>query len=690
MHHGASRAPGVLAGVCLALLAACGGSSGEPPVETPAIDDASRGAGGIEFRVLAGDTTPGFDDGVLDQPQASFAAPTALAVTPKGTWIADRDAHRLRLLDAGGAVGTAAGGSAGHADGELAQASFDAPIALASAANGDLLIVGDAVQGRVRKILTTRRLDNQHGQMIETVTVSTLDFGARPPQRPAAVAANAAGDVWVADAATGRLLRLLADGTLQVLREGLVTPAGVALDAGGAVYVSDTGRHVIRVLRDGVWSVFAGREGSAGSDDGDRTGDARLDGPAALAFAVDGRLAVAEPARGRLRWIDRDGRVSSWAPPEAADAPQALAFDGEGALRYVSAGSRSVLRLASDGTLTRLAGRPDGPAEAVDGSARPPRLNRPLGVFMERQLATLWLADAGNHAIRRLELASNTHAATRLYTEAGNGRPGMDDGPPLQATMSNPSAVGWGGGRMFIVDTDNHCIRALGFYGTITAVAGRCGEPGRADGDAATSRLNRPTGLMVDAGGGNVLVADTGNHRIVLLQERAFQASEWIVKTLAGNGSPGYADGPAAQAQFNAPQAVVWHPLDGSVIVADTGNHRLRRIARDFSVSTIAGDGQPGSTGGPALQARFNGPRGLVADDFGRLIVADTGNNLVRMLDLDGSVRRLSGVAPPYRAERPTPDESPLDEPVGLGLTSDSRVVVTNAGSNRIVSFRFP
>ncbi len=155
---------------------------------------------------------------------------------------------------------------------------------------------------------------------------------------------------------------------------------------------------------------------------------------------------------------------------------------------------------------------------------------------------------------------------------------------------------------------------------------------------AGEARFSEPFGLAV-APDGTVLVSDAGqSHRIRRI------AADGAVTTLAGGGR-GFTDGRGAEARFATPSAIALAP-DGSLVVADTGNHAIRRVAPDGTVTTIAGDGTSGYVDGPAAQARFNAPVGVAVDASGRVIVADTYNDRIRVIDPDGQVRTLAGSRP--------------------------------------------
>lgn len=152
------------------------------------------------------------------------------------------------------------------------------------------------------------------------------------------------------------------------------------------------------------------------------------------------------------------------------------------------------------------------------------------------------------------------------------------------------------------------------------------------DGSVATlaTGFSTPSGLAL-AGDGTVYVADTGSHTILRV------SPDGLVSTLAGDGTPGFADGPAARARFNGPIGIAVVP-DGRVVVADTYNDCIRVIETNGVVRTLAGSGRPGASDGVAGGATFDTPTGLAIDHHGLLYVADTGNGVVRTVDLNGRV----------------------------------------------------
>jgi sugar lactone lactonase YvrE len=177
----------------------------------------------------------------------------------------------------------------------------------------------------------------------------------------------------------------------------------------------------------------------------------------------------------------------------------------------------------------------------------------------------LYIADYLNHAIRAIDFAGR-----QVTTLAGDGTAGLADGAGRTARFHQPYNVKADArGRLFVPDQNNHAIRRVDPDGTVTTLAGN-GQPGVADGLGPSARFDNPTGLTV-APDGTVYVADRNNHRI-----RAIDAAGQV-RTLAGDGTAAFRDGPAQQAQFNRPLDVVMG-ADGALVVSEEGNHRLRKV----------------------------------------------------------------------------------------------------------------
>src|SRR5262245_46606859 len=210
------------------------------------------------------------------------------------------------------------------------------------------------------------------------------------------------------------------------------------------------------------------------------------------------------------------------------------------------------------------------------------------------------------------------------------------------------------------------------FVGQAATLAGS-GQPGAEDGPAASASFSDVFGIAVDDKT-NVLVADGGqNNRIRRITPMA------VVETIAG-GSEGFQDGQRTSAQFNTPSGIAL-TQKGEIIVADTSNNRIRRIGRDGMVSTLAGSGQRGHRDGPGTSASFDGPIGVAVDRSGDVLVADTYNDCIRRIAADGSVRTVAGSGSPGYRDGAS-DSAMFDTPCGIAVGADGNMFVADTGNN--------
>ncbi|UVW28023.1 NHL repeat-containing protein [Massilia sp. H6] len=260
--------------------------------------------------------------------------------------------------------------------------------------------------------------------------------------------------------------------------------------------------------------------------------------------------------------------------------------------------------------------------------------------------------------------------SARVTALAGDGIPGTLDGPAAGSRFSDPFGVAFDSrGTLHVADAgDSNRIRTLAPDGTVATLAG--GREGFRDGAGTAASFHTPSALAFDHAG-NLYVADTGNHAIRKI------APGGGVTTLAGNGMPGGLDGVGRAASFHGPVGIAVDAA-GTVYVADTYNDRIRRIARDGSVSTVAGSGQPGMADGLGTAASFDTPSAIAVALDGTLYVADTGNHAIRKIAPDGVVSTIA--TPPEGERRPV-----LRRPVGLALTRDGYLYIAASSGGRIV-----
>jgi sugar lactone lactonase YvrE len=212
-------------------------------------------------------------------------------------------------------------------------------------------------------------------------------------------------------------------------------------------------------------------------------------------------------------------------------------------------------------------------------------------------------------------------------------------------------------------------------WAAVVFVLGGDGIAGMRDGDPRRARFSDPFGVA-SAADGSVYVADAGE-----AQRIRRIAPDGTVSTLAG-GDRGFADGPAASARFSTPSGLA-AGADGVLYVADTGNNAIRRITPDGIVSTVAGGLVPGFRDATGRQALFNGPVGVALDAAGRIIVADTYNDRIRAIDRDGRVVTVAGSGRPGALNGPVADAE-FDTPCGVAVDAAGNIYVADTGNGAV------
>jgi DNA-binding CsgD family transcriptional regulator/sugar lactone lactonase YvrE len=290
-----------------------------------------------------------------------------------------------------------------------------------------------------------------------------------------------------------------------------------------------------------------------------------------------------------------------------------------------------------------------GPASSTPHAARakpsspappwrrlPHRRSAAIGVVLVASaalLAGLWLAHYRGPAV--------TSTRSDIVTLAGTGmRAFSEDGRQASASpLVRPVAVAIApGGELYIAEGNR--VRKVRLDGRITTLAG-AGYPGGAGdgGPAAQAQLNSPQGLAIDSAG-NVYIADTIGQRVRRV------SVDGTITTVAGTGEPGYdGDGkPGRDAKLNLPTGLAIG-FDDALFIADTGNNVIRQLGSNGVISTVAGTGEGGyrGDGGPAQYAVLHAPGGLAFDDEGNLYIADSLNERVRRIDVNGQIATVVG-----------------------------------------------
>jgi sugar lactone lactonase YvrE len=335
------------------------------------------------------------------------------------------------------------------------------------------------------------------------------------------------------------------------------------------------------------------------------------------------------------------------------------------------------------GGLTYVAAR-DGAVYRVDGSS----FTRVSPVMDASSVAVdaagnLYVTDRGWGGSGRVVWRLGTDDIARII--AGTGRRGTapSDVPARQAALGSPQGLCVDTrGRVYFADSYNHVVLRIDQDGTLRRVAGT-GRPGHGnDGVPANeSALNQPYDVRVDPAG-NLYIADFGNHRVRRV------APDGTIRTVAGTGKPGYSGdgGPATRAQLHGPYGVFSDAKLG-LLIADTYNHVIRAVDRRGRIRTLAGTGTRGygGDGGPALSATFDSPQGLAMTSGGSILVGDEHNHAIRVIEPGGMVRLLVGSGRAGFSPDGTPAEGArLADPENMLAADEGAVLFTEAGSGRV------
>jgi sugar lactone lactonase YvrE len=235
-------------------------------------------------------------------------------------------------------------------------------------------------------------------------------------------------------------------------------------------------------------------------------------------------------------------------------------------------------------------------------------------------------------------LSAEPPCVWNVTTLAGSGDASFFDGQGTAATFNGPSGVAAdASGVVYVADANNNRIRAVTPSGLVSTLAGR-GTRAWADGTGTAASFNLPNGVATYPGSGIIYVADTYNDRIRKLTPSG------VATTFAGSGLEFWADGQGTSASFNRPYGLTVDSA-GVVYVADTDNHRIRKITPLGAVTTLAGTGSftPFSNGVGTITATFHSPVGVAVDGAGNVYVGDTSNNRIRLILPNGTVSTFAG-----------------------------------------------
>ena len=614
---------------------------------------------------VAGNGQSGFSGDGGPAIAAEMIAPRALAVdASRNLYIVDSGNDRVRRVDRATQIITTYVGRGSpffDGDGGPAIAAGISPRDIAFDGSGNMYIA-DTPNNRIRRVDAVTR------------TISTIAGGGTP---------GFSGDNGPAgDAAIN-------------------FPLGVAADATGSVYIADWQNHRIRKIDSGTKLMTTVAGNGSGASSGDN-GPATAAGTDPYAVAVDGagNLFITETADNRIRYVDAAtktittvvgtgtyGFSGDGGPSAAAQIASPLYVTTDGSRNvYVDDGGNQRIRKIdrATSTIATVAGGTgdDEPATAAD-------LLSPRDVIVDRT-GNLFIADQFNHRIRKVDALTGM-----ITTIAGTGIGGYggDGGPATSAKLYSPFGIAMdGSGNLYIAEADNFRVRKVdASTGVITTFAGNGTEGFSGDGGpAAAASLGQVLGIAIDPSG-NVFIADPLNLRI-----RRVDAATQRITTVAGGGNTSDIgdNGPATSAQLSLAEGVATDST-GNLYVADTGHHRIRKIdASTGIITTIAGSGTIGfgGDGGPAVAAAMTYPSRVAVDSRGDVFVADTRNHRIRRIDaLTKVISTVAGSGDNgFSGDGGAAVDAKLSYPEGIAIDAAGTIYVADNGNNRIRAVSAP
>jgi sugar lactone lactonase YvrE len=465
-------------------------------------------------------------------------------------------------------------------------------------------------------------------------------------------------------------------------------PSGLAVDGAPSLYIADAShRRILRAQPDKL-TVIAGNGEVGGDGDGGPATKARFFHPQGVALDQSGRVLVADVSGHRLRVIGTDGMIDGLAgsgrPGFQGDAGPARGALLSAPQSLVADEQGNVYFVDAGNRRVRKIG-PDGKIVTIAGADTLAtvdlQLLAPTGAAVGPS-GDVYIADTLNH--RAVRIAAD--GATSVV--AGNGSAAFTfDGSDGIRMLNEPVEIAVFEGSVLIADSVNHRIKRVASDGRVSVVAGVGwnGMPTGDGGPATEARLNMPAGFAVDPRGGGY-ISERWTHRIRQVRP------DGTITTVAGTGEGGYSGdgGPATQARIQGPCGLAMGP-DGSLYFADRGNNRVRRITPQGTMETVAGKGQAGHSGdgGPAREALLNNPHGVAFDQKGNLYISEPGSHYVRLVTPDGTIYTVAGAlrgvpGVRFQGDGGPATEAQLFQPHGIAVDQDGNVYIADRGNNRI------
>ena len=496
-------------------------------------------------------------------------------------------------------------------------------------------------------------------------------------------------------------------------------PRRAVSDSKGNVYFSSSNNCVFELLTNGTLVLVAGNSRAGFSGDGGPAINAQLNTPEGLALDPAGNLYIADSLNNRVRMVNAQGIISTFAGAGASSPdsvpgsfndggpalqgllkrPQGMAADSAGNIYIADTGDNLIREVTTDGLIHSIAGDGYPGYLGEDGPAVSSELHTPSDVAVDSS-GNVWIADTVNEYIR--EIVASTGYIHHMVGNNGTANPGPgtegytgDDGSAQLATLYSPVGVALDSkANLYIVEQGDSRIREVNnqtstmtFPGTnlkvqsgwIETVAGTDSIGFNATNTVAnTTPLNYPVGMTVDPSG-NMFIGDALNLRLRKVANNA-------ISTVAGNGLLSYGgDGSAAAAaQLNAPKGLV-ADSQGNLYISDTGNNSIRKVSANGTISTVAGSGVSGGAAAGNGSNQFSAPEGMAADASGNVYIADSQNARVVKLSAGGGLTTVAGNGSPgYGGDGGAATSAMLNTPSSVAVDSAGNIYIADFSNNRI------
>jgi len=319
------------------------------------------------------------------------------------------------------------------------------------------------------------------------------------------------------------------------------------------------------------------------------------------------------------------------------------------------------------------------------GPAVEATLNNPFDIVFDTA-GNLIFTDTFNHCLRRIDARSGT-----IVRVAGTGEVGYsgDSGDAVDATFNEPYGVTIDGdGNLYTADRHNAVVRKIdAATGTVATFAGNGKAAFTGDGGPANrAGMVEPNGLAFSPDGSRLYIADVADNRV-----RVVNTANGMIETFAGTGEAAHDGdgGPANSAAVFGARAVVCRPFDGSVYVMERQGSCIRLVdAATGRIDTVSSTGETGygGDGGPVAAAIFDRPKEMTVDGDGNILVVDTENHAIRLIDWQTNrVSTIVGTGSAgFNGDNIPATEATLGRPHGVAVGPDGAIYIGDTENNRI------